>query len=433
VTRPTSWYPLAGSDPVPGDPVAVRRAAEEYSAIAQVIGTAAATLRRIATGIDSDSDAVKEAGTKANEVAETILKAENRYTAVGSALGTYATHLSQAQSDSVDALTRAQNADAARTAAENQVRSNQLDIDHATDADPAADTSALDRGLAQARGDRDQADAALAGARHDLERAVDLRDTAARRAIDAIEGATDKDGLDDGWWENWGSKVAHWVSDVAGAIAAVAGILSLFLGWVPILGQVLVAVALIAGAVALIADIALLIAGEGSWLDVGLGVLGLVTFGLGRAVGGGVKAGRAGLRAAATTRAATVAARSGNPAVRANPARLVPAALRQGVNAPRTAAEMNALIKGLPLGQRVLARTGAIDAAFAAELNALRDSGKLARNSTLVAGALQGSGALKVAGVGLFTVGSGLTTYDNVKGFSWLDGLVSPDDPLHLD
>lgn len=432
MTRPTSWYPLAGSDPVPGDPVVVRRASAEYSEIAQVIGTAAATLRRIATGIDSESDAVKEAGKKAGEVADTILKAEDRYAAVGSALGTYATHLSQAQSDSLDALTRAQNADAARTAAENQVRSSQLDIDQAKDTDPDADTSALDRSLANARGDRDQADAALAGARHDLERAVDLRDTAARRAIDAIEGVTGDDGLDDGWWENWGSKVANWVSDVAGVIAAVAGVLSLFLGWVPILGQVLVAVALIAGAIALIADIALLIAGEGSWLDVGLGVLGLVTFGLGRVVGSGVKAGRAGLRTVAATRAATVAARSGNPAVRANPTRLVPAALQRGVDAPRTAAELNGLIKNLPLAQRLLARTGALDAAYLAELAALRDSGKIAKNSTLVAGALRGSAPLQLAGVGLFTVGAGITSYDNVKGFSWLDGLISPDDPLHI-
>jgi len=52
---------------------------------------------------------------------------------------------------------------------------------------------------------------------------------------------------------------------------------------------VLGAIALIAGAIALVADIVLLCSHEGDWLDVIFGALGVMTFGMGRAVGAGLK------------------------------------------------------------------------------------------------------------------------------------------------
>jgi hypothetical protein len=53
--------------------------------------------------------------------------------------------------------------------------------------------------------------------------------------------------------------------------------------------------------------LALVLSGDGNWLDVGIDVIGLLTFGIGRAATGGVRAGAAGLRSAAKTTAAAKA------------------------------------------------------------------------------------------------------------------------------
>ncbi|WP_407341322.1 hypothetical protein [Pengzhenrongella phosphoraccumulans] len=151
----------------------------------------------------------------------------------------------------------------------------------------------------------------------DLKVVTQARDTAAQTAMDEIAVVVGSDNLNDGWWANWGSKIAHAVSEIAGNIAGIAGILSLVLCWVPVLGQALAAVALIAGAVALLADLALAIAGEGSWRTVVVGVLGLVTLGVGRAVGSSLKIASSAAKVSAYNRITKAALRSGRPGMSA--------------------------------------------------------------------------------------------------------------------
>jgi hypothetical protein len=124
---------------------------------------------------------------------------------------------------------------------------------------------------------------------------------------------TGSDGLDDGRWagaRKWFGDKVEWVdrnlkeiTEVAGRIAAAAGVAALLVSFIPIIGQVLAAVltavAVIASLVALIGSVILLVQGRGGWGDVAINVVGLLTFGTGRAALAGVQVANRGARAAA--------------------------------------------------------------------------------------------------------------------------------------
>ena len=55
--RPTDWSPLAGSDPVPGDPDEVERAAKSLADMAEEITRQTANLTRLATAGGWDAEA----------------------------------------------------------------------------------------------------------------------------------------------------------------------------------------------------------------------------------------------------------------------------------------------------------------------------------------------------------------------------------------
>ncbi|MGY4644611.1 hypothetical protein [Cellulomonas sp. URHB0016] len=290
MTRPLSWYPLAAFDPVPGDPAEVLQASREYAAVAEAIATASDGLVTIA---DADPHCVSAAMEAVHEhakaVAADIAKAQKRYQAVADALAEFADPLDRAQADSLTALSEARSAQRAIDEAHHTLRTTDWDA-------PAGSAvgSTLGPGsnpaLIALRAGLSDADRALDRARQHLADAAHARDVAAARAVARIQATTGSDHLHDSFWQNT-LHVTHWVSEVFGKIAAITGALALLLCWVPIVGEVLAAVSLIAGAVALVADIVLLCSGEGSWLDVTLGALAIVTFGLGRLVGTGLKIG----------------------------------------------------------------------------------------------------------------------------------------------
>ncbi|MGV8967387.1 MAG: hypothetical protein ACOH2F_14040 [Cellulomonas sp.] len=303
-----SWYPLAEADPVPGDPWIVTQGGLHYQAVADAIQGASANLTEIASLAGMTSSAVVEIRDKAVKVSAEIGKVQRRYSEVSAALTAYAGSLTTAQTDSADLLRRARLAqeriDDAGTA---DYRANA-----ALDIAAPEDQQARQADVLSARSESRSASAALVTLRGDLEVVKQSRDSAAQTAIDSIGDVVGSDELNDGWWEDWGSKVASVVSDVAGVISTVAGIAALVLAWVPVLGAALAAVALIAGAIKLIADVALLAHGEGSWLDVGLGVLGLATFGLGRLAGTTFKVANRASVGLSRIRAGQMASKMGN-------------------------------------------------------------------------------------------------------------------------
>lgn len=308
MSRPYSWYPLASSDPVPGDPAVVRSGGDHYRQIATAIGDAERVLRTLVDAQDAVSQAVEAIRDRTHAVADRIRQAHGRYDTAGDALVGYAIQLDLAQSESLDALHLAQTAQRRLDLADESVRRWTLATDDAED--HGEDALTLRRALGAARQDRSDAEYDLARARLQLEEAVARRDDAAQRATDRLDTGT-ADGLDDGWWEDWGADVAQVVSTWGGNIATVTGMLTLVLGWVPILGQVLAVVTVAAGAVALVADIALAIkTGDGqAWFNVAMGLVGLVTFGAGRALAGAVDAFSLSARAA-SSQAAVQASRS---------------------------------------------------------------------------------------------------------------------------
>ncbi|MEN0130113.1 MAG: hypothetical protein AAGC49_11790, partial [Brevundimonas sp.] len=109
------------------------------------------------------------------------------------------------------------------------------------------------------------------------------------------------DGLDDGWWQDWGKAVLTTVAAVADVVANACGLLALAFCWVPGLGEVFALAALLAAAVKLAADVVLASTGDDvTWADVIWDGVGLIPGGLGKG---------AGTMARTTTRAAAGTAR----------------------------------------------------------------------------------------------------------------------------
>ncbi|MCC2314209.1 putative T7SS-secreted protein [Cellulomonas xiejunii] len=281
MSRPYSWYPLATSDPVPGDPAVVRAGGDHYRQVATAIGDAERVLRALVDAQDAVSEAVDAIRDRTHAVADRIRRAHARYDAAGDALVRYSLQLDLAQTQSLDALHTAQSAQHSLDLAEDAVRRSRILLEDAIDL--GEDTTTQQHALTTARSGRSDAEIDLARARLALAEAVERRDTAAPRAMDELDTGMD-DTLHDGWWEDWGADVAQTVSTWAGNISAGLGVASLLLGWVPVLGQVLVVAALVTAGAALIADTALALkSGDGAdWFNVGMGVLGFLSFGASR-------------------------------------------------------------------------------------------------------------------------------------------------------
>lgn len=390
MSRPYSWYPLAGSDPVPGDPVAVRIAGTRYQEVAEAIEAAARSLAEVTELARVCSQAVDAVEERAAEVGSEISHARSRYAGVGEALVAYARELERAQDLSLRALESAQAAQRASDTATTEVTRAVHALSDAIDvADPDGEALARRR-LTRARIERDDADVAVTRARAELEEAVRLRDEAARRATEAVRAATDADGLDDGWWENWGRRAALWISEHVSKAAMIAGVAALLLGWVPIVGQALALVAGIAGALVLVADIALMVWDDGSWTDVAIGVLGVVSLGTGRVAGTLTKNGRRHIHDTAAKRAQSVAKKSGDPALRASPEQLIPTRLAEPPTRIKNLAEWRTetaagwgQLRHGSAADRIHALVG--NGPLARDLEALRDAPRLTHRSTLAA------------------------------------------------
>ncbi len=329
--RPADWSPLAEADPVPGDPEEVATLGRRFRATAAEIDRAAARLRTLCTDEFWESGAGAAFRRRSDDTAGKLARAYARYHAAATALGTdsgdaapstsasprYAGALNQAQRLSAQALASAQDAATAQRQAMAQL--------HTTLADAAGGghvpvTGSLDLSMGALTPDAsghltarptepadvtalktryNNATDQLGAARALLARAERIRDTAAHNASRLISDVIGRDGLTDGFLDHLTNFIDEHagllkaISTAVGWVATIAGTLALIVGWIPIVGQVLAAVlgtiALAASVVLLISDSLLAIGGKGSWLDVGLDVIAVATFGLGRAAAGALK------------------------------------------------------------------------------------------------------------------------------------------------
>lgn len=314
MTRPHDWSPLDRSrDPIPGDPDAVINASKHYLAVAEAIKDAAAQLRKLADDDNLVSKARDNLTEKAHSVADDISKAYKRYDEVGEALKIYGPKLQEYQDEADALLTKAK--DALEAAAEYDQAAENHDQTAAEDRSGGGDGQAADQLAQNSRQNAQTQRGIVTQAKKDLLEVERRRDNAANAAKNAIVAIHKSGGLKDGHWDNWGSKVTKWIQKVASGIALVAGVLALAVAWIPVVGQALAAVlgaiALVATVVSLVCNIVLMAKGEGSWLDLGMDVLSLATFGLGRLIGAAGKGLGSAMKGISRIRAGQLGATSG--------------------------------------------------------------------------------------------------------------------------
>lgn len=342
--RAEEWAAIGEqADPVPGDPEEVAKLGRELRRTAESIRKQADEIRALSRVDQWKSKAAKEFRAEAEEAEGKLRKAMRRYDAAADALGEkvsdagcsqqYASELHRAQTMADKALREARDAVDEQTASAGA-------LDRLPDGTPDDDPR---RRKLEKR--QEAAATALEGARKRLEAATAVRDAAARRARESIRHAIDHDGLKDDVWDkvkDWVHDNAEWMKtalDVAGWVATVCGTLALLVGWVPVLGPVLAGalgtVALAATLFSLVGHTLLAAAGEGSWFDVALDVVGIATLGIGR----GALAAAKGATTAAQSLGRSAAARALRQSIKAKPGT---AAYNRAVNkAWRTANELS--------------------------------------------------------------------------------------------
>ncbi|HEY8914131.1 putative T7SS-secreted protein [Lacisediminihabitans sp.] len=261
----TEYQPLSGNESL------LRSKASQYGEIANAIIRSVNTLNKLSEVGEMKSEAIDALRDKIGSVAKDINKARDRYAGTSSALVTYSYALKSAQDDANTAISAINQREGELSAAARASRAADDGVQTATDSD--AD---------EAKKAADQADHASQTARGNLEAAqrawhsaLESKNDAATVAIAGIQEVVDgskSHDLNDGWWDDWGSKVL----DVVKVICEIAGFLAIFLAWVPILGAILVGLAILGALITLVESIVKLVNGEGSFSDVLFAAVGVV-------------------------------------------------------------------------------------------------------------------------------------------------------------
>lgn len=291
MSRPHDWEPLAGSDPLPGDPHEIEAGARRFRDLAAELERQAAALDGLSGEGELDSEAVAQLREKAGELRGRLRRAGGRYRAVSVALEQWAPTLDQAQRAGDRALLRAQ-------AADREVRAFlHAAVDGTVTGAPGASGSGAGPSGDGTAARLEQAEDDLRAARRELEAARELRDEGARRAEREIRRAGEGDGLDDGFLAGIGSAVAAarsfvaaragWLTWAHGILAAASTVLGLLAVALAFMGPLAGAAAFFAilgtaaAAAALLISLVLFAAGVGGWKDVGKDAIGLVLSRLG--------------------------------------------------------------------------------------------------------------------------------------------------------
>ena len=285
MARPSDWSPLAASDPVPGDPVQISKEAAQLASTAQEIEGQVARLRAIASGHSVEKGLhVDKLRSASSDVADNLDKVVGRYQRTSAALSAWVPELEYAQSQSLKARAQAQDAAARQRANQPIVRpSNYQPTPQDTQQDQARASA-----LSTANSD-------LAAARQMLDNATSYRDQKGSDTRNKIENAIN-DGVHDSWWDKFKGFIgqyASWIANICTVLEILALVLALVCLFIP--GLNIIDALLLAGffltLAATVGRGVLAATGNGSWLDFGLDVLALLTFGASKILSGMLKAG----------------------------------------------------------------------------------------------------------------------------------------------
>ncbi|MDR0847639.1 MAG: hypothetical protein LBN10_01120 [Propionibacteriaceae bacterium] len=257
-SRP-DWRVLETRDPIPGNAPEITDASDEYERIRRAIDAADVALKKVIhQGFTADmvSASVDEVRKTAKVIDDALSGIAPRYSVAATELSTYAEELLRAQTVADEAEREAQNAQAAseqaladkhsaesrRNAVQTHINSLQstlasqrAHLDKLENYSGGSSGAPADWEIDQARRNVRNTESALASAcesrtnaqqeigiaqaaitaaqdrmdsaRLSLHQALTGRDDAARNATQAIRAQIDNDGLNDTWWDNWGSKV----------------------------------------------------------------------------------------------------------------------------------------------------------------------------------------------------------------------------------
>jgi hypothetical protein len=356
MSRPADWAPLADRDPIPGDPERVRAEARRLGAVADEITGQVAQLKRIAAADGLEGDYVQTLTDGSTKLADSLSKVTGRYREVSVALTTYVSVLEAAQAESLRIRQRARDAEAERLKQQNLMNAvvvppepQPLPADADATQQAANDKAAQDRtDLMEVAGRHrramESAEGEIERARTDLRKVEGQRDDAADAAARRIKEGSD-DEVKDSWWDNvkdWIHKNSGWISEVTKILGYVGVAVMVLCLFVPGL-NVLAAAGIALSVASLAGHTALALSGDGSWADVGLDVLALATFGVGRVAVGGVKAAQAAARSAGAVKAGRVAANDAKALTSAARSAAGAAASRGGPGARQAAAQLRAL------------------------------------------------------------------------------------------
>lgn len=265
------WQPLGlDSDPVPGDPGRISQEAHHLASVASEITEQVAMLRTIAASNDDEvGKHAEKIRSTAGELAGKLDEVVGRYQKVSSALKGWIPDLEHAQALSIQAL--------------NQAEGPYKQLHQAVVLPSGNHLTAQQKQAVQdyhnAMGKaREELNAAIAL----LHKATSLRDSRGSYYAGLINNACN-DGVKDSWWDSFEDFVSEWAwlikdictgLEIAATVLAVLALIFTGVGWIVLLGVALTAVALI-GRTMLAAT------GNGSWWDVAMDAVALVSFGFG--------------------------------------------------------------------------------------------------------------------------------------------------------
>ncbi|MFL6110698.1 MAG: WXG100 family type VII secretion target [Catenulispora sp.] len=295
-------------DLIPGNPDQVATLGRKLRDAADTIDRQVANLRAMIDGNGFDSDSGRAFQEQIGDAADNLQKVHKRYDEAARALGTsvravdaksdmswgsgteWASTLELAQMKAKEALNRGKTADAESSSAQRQIDTANAAAAHTPPPPPG---SPPDPATTRLHNQKTQADGDLQNAGRDLQAAIDLRDREGRAVASAIKDVIEHDGLKDesGFWHDVAAVVAE-IGHIAGALSAVFGVLALVCAFIPglqALGALFGTLSLITGLVALGCDTISALDGNGTWLDVGIDLLGVASFGAGRVLGEGAK------------------------------------------------------------------------------------------------------------------------------------------------
>ena len=270
-----SFFPLGEAGDFPADPEPISDYAGELSATGQLILEQVAALKALARGdcwVADTADAFRE---QAQELAERIEKASDRYVTVGKRLTTLADDL----------------ADYEKKAGEHADEASKLRWTVAgnppvmAEAPPEGGPAVMPAGGDAQNTRRTNAEQRIDDLQGLFNTLVSQAREAAGLAAEDIRGAVD-DSVKDNWWErnaSWLNKARDylgWAAAAVGIALAVALAVVTAPAWL-VVGLIVLGVAL-AGA-ALYVSYNLAMNADGSWGDVAWDVVGLLSFGVGGA------------------------------------------------------------------------------------------------------------------------------------------------------